>query len=141
MTADPAIDGDKLVQIGEVVERVSLSLRTVRYYEEIGLVVPAQRSGRNFRLYTEDQVQRLLVIKQMKPLGFSVQEMRDLLEAFDVLARAESGAQARAAAAERVREFSAITGSRIEELRQQLERAEDFAQRLRQQTRRLSQPS
>jgi DNA-binding transcriptional MerR regulator len=131
MTVGAGSGDERLLQIGEVVERVSLSLRTVRYYEEIELVVPAERSGRNFRLYTENQVQRLMLIKQMKPLGFSVQEMRELLEAFDLLADEGSGADARAAAGERIREFCAITASRIDELRRHLERAEDFAQRLR----------
>ncbi len=60
-------------QIGEVAERVGLSLRTVRYYEEMGLIPPQQRTGGGFRLYTDENIERLLLIKQMKPLGFSVQ--------------------------------------------------------------------
>src|SRR4051794_19659521 len=56
-------------QIGEVAERVELSLRTVRYYEEMGLITPERRTDGGFRLYTEENVQRLLAIKQMKPLG------------------------------------------------------------------------
>ncbi len=73
------------LHIGEVAERVGLSLRTVRYYEEQGLLTPEARSAGGFRLYTELQVDRLALIKQMKPLGFTVQEMRELLDARDAL--------------------------------------------------------
>ncbi len=61
--------GRDRMQIGEVAERTGLSLRTIRYYGEVGLVVPSARSKGGFRLYTESDVARLLLIKQMKPLG------------------------------------------------------------------------
>ena len=73
-----------LFQIGEAAERTGLSLRTVRYYEEVGLAAPSRRSDGGFRLYCEDDVQRLLLVKRMKPLGLSLDEMRELL---DLLAR------------------------------------------------------
>ena len=46
------------MQIGEVAERTGLSLRTIRYYEEVGLAVPSARSQGGFRLYTEPDVGR-----------------------------------------------------------------------------------
>ena len=64
-------------QIGEVAERVGLSLRTVRYYEEKGLISPERRTDGGFRLYTDENIARLLLIMQMKPLGFSLDEMRE----------------------------------------------------------------
>ena len=88
---DATQDAGKLLQIGEVAERVSLSLRTVRYYEEQGLLEPESRTSGGFRLYSEDQVDRLALIEEMKPLGFTVQEMRELLDARDQL-RAGDGA-------------------------------------------------
>ena len=78
-------DARATLHIGEVAERVGLSLRTVRYYEEQGLFAPAGRTEGGFRLYTEREVDRLLLIKQMKPLGFTVQQMRELLAAHDAL--------------------------------------------------------
>jgi MerR family copper efflux transcriptional regulator len=68
------------MQIGEVAARTSLSLRTIRYYEEVGLAPPSARTTGGFRLYTEGDVQRLELIKQMKPLDFSLEQMRDLLK-------------------------------------------------------------
>ena len=132
---------EPMLQIGEVAERVGLSLRTVRYYEEMGLLTPKDRTEGGFRLYTEDQVERLGLIKQMKPLGFTVQEMRDLLDASDALDDASAGEDAREAAAERLREFAAAAGGRVDELRTQLERAEDFAKLLRRRTRRSTTPA
>ena len=49
----------QLHQIGTVAERVGLSLRTIRHYEEVGLVVPSGRSAGGFRLYTDGDVERL----------------------------------------------------------------------------------
>jgi DNA-binding transcriptional MerR regulator len=120
------------MQIGEVAERTELSLRTIRHYEETGLVVPSARSQGGFRLYTERDVERLMVIRRMKPLGFSLDQMRDLLEATDLLdGDHELPAGERAALLERVREFEQAAARKIEELRLKLARAEDFAATLR----------
>lgn len=69
-----------LFQIGEVADRVGLSLRTVRYYEEVGLVTPSARTEGRFRLYSEADVERLALVKRMKPLGLTLDEMADLLK-------------------------------------------------------------
>ena len=116
------------LHIGEVAERVGLSLRTVRYYEEQGLFEPAGRTEGGFRLYTDREVDRLLLIKQMKPLGFTVQQMRELLGAHDTLASED--AEARSAAERRIAGFHEQAVQRCEELRDQLARAEEFARQL-----------
>ena len=116
------------LQIGDVAERVGLSLRTVRYYEEQGLFEPASRTDGGFRVYEEEQVERLLFIKQMKPLGFTVQQMRELLDARDALDAED--ATTREAAEERVAGFARDAAERCEELRDQLARAEEFAAQL-----------
>lgn len=124
-----------LLQIGEVAERVDLSLRTVRYYEELGLVTPQQRSPGGFRLYAEEQVDRLLLIERMKPLGFTVQEMADLLAARDVIHvgdRADPADRRRAIRA--LDEFAGAAAERVEERRRQLDYAEEFAELLARET-------
>jgi DNA-binding transcriptional MerR regulator len=69
--------------IGKVAERVGLSLRTVRYYEEMGLVTPAGRTQGGFRLYSEADVARLSVLKGMKPAGLTLEEIRELMALLD----------------------------------------------------------
>ncbi|ANS63293.1 merR family transcriptional regulator [Streptomyces lincolnensis] len=116
------------MQIGEVAARTELSLRTIRHYEDAGLVVPSARSQGGFRLYTESDVARLMVIRRMKPLGFTLDEMRALLEATDRLdAGEELPSEEREALLERIRGFEHATRQRVEDLRTQMSRAEEFA--------------
>lgn len=122
------------MQIGEVAERTELSLRTIRHYEEVGLVVPSARSQGGFRLYTEPDVARLMLIRRMKPLGFSLEEMRDLLAATDRLDDPATDAPERAALIAVVRGFEETTLQRCEALRVQLDRAREFAATLREHT-------
>ena len=70
-------------QIGEVAEAVGLSLRTIRYYEEADLVPPSGRSAGGFRLYTDDDIDRLRLVKSLKPLDLTIDEMRNLLTVRD----------------------------------------------------------
>ncbi|MBT2423399.1 MerR family transcriptional regulator [Streptomyces sp. ISL-22] len=116
------------MQIGEVAARTELSLRTIRHYEETGLVIPSARSQGGFRLYTEADVARLMVIRRMKPLGFTLDEMRALLEATDRLDSGEAlPPEEREALLERIRGFEQAAQQRVEDLRTQLSRAEEFA--------------
>lgn len=76
----PATDTTALLQIGEVAQRVGLSFRTVRYWDEVGLARPSARSAGGFRLYSQQDVRRLLLLKHMKALGLSLEEMGELAE-------------------------------------------------------------
>lgn len=123
---------DKHMQIGEVAARTELSLRTIRHYEETGLVTPSARSQGGFRLYTETDVTRLMVIRRMKPLGFSLDQMRDLLDATDRLDNEPAlDTGEREALLTRVREYEQAATEQVDKLRVQLARAEDFAETLR----------
>ncbi|MYT75267.1 MULTISPECIES: MerR family transcriptional regulator [unclassified Streptomyces] len=120
------------MQIGEVAARTELSLRTIRHYEETGLVIPSARSQGGFRLYTEADVARLMVIRRMKPLGFTLDEMRDLLAATDLLDGGDRLPDAeREQLLDRVRHFEEAAQRRVADLRTQLARAEEFAATLR----------
>jgi DNA-binding transcriptional MerR regulator len=118
----------RLMQIGEAAERVGLSIRTIRHYEEAGLIVPAARSEGGFRLYTAPDLDRLAVVKRMKPLGFSLDEMRGLLTVLDALDTA-TGAE-RAALLDRLDMFHTAATTRVTALRDQLAVAEGFADTL-----------
>ncbi|KIH99780.1 MerR family transcriptional regulator [Streptomonospora alba] len=123
------------MQIGEVAQRTGLSLRTIRYYGEIGLVEPSARSRGGFRLYTEADLDRLLLIKRMKPLDFSLEDTRDLLQVLDRLAESGLDGDRRADLAHRLDEFERAAEQRCRDLRGQLAMAEEFAQRLGDQRR------
>lgn len=118
--------GETVHQIGEVAERVGLSLRTVRYYEEVGLVTPSDRTAGGFRLYTDNDVERLELVKHLKPLGFSLETMNELLE---LHARVVAG-QSQPDDRERLEEYVQDALQRCEQLRLQLEAAEQLAARL-----------
>lgn len=121
----------RLLQIGEVADRAGLSLRTVRYYEEMGLIVPEKRTDGGFRLYTDDHVARLELIKEMKPLRFSVLEMNELLGARDALTADPHDDAAR----EQLSLYAKETAARCDALRQKLDRGERLAEQLRRESR------
>jgi len=73
------ISSTNTMHIGELAERTGLSLRTIRHYDDVGLLPATARTEGGFRVYTEDAFERLMVIKQMKPLGFSLEEMAEIL--------------------------------------------------------------
>lgn len=125
------------MRIGVVAERTGLSLRTLRHYEDVGLVVPSARSSGGFRLYTEADVQRLTVIRRMKPLNFTLEEMRDLLDLTDRLAGPGEppDGEERARLRERLDSYRKVADARCETLRARLEMAEDFAATLRRRLR------
>ncbi|WP_166351168.1 MerR family transcriptional regulator [Phytoactinopolyspora limicola] len=119
------------MQIGEVAERVGLSLRTIRYYEEVGLVRPSARTTGRFRLYTEPDVARLRLVKRMKTLEFSLEEMGELLGVLDRLDEPDAAPELHAELIERLVTFRVLAQERCADLRNQLEIAESFAADLR----------
>ncbi|MDQ6526335.1 MerR family transcriptional regulator [Nocardioides sp. LHD-245] len=74
-----------MMQIGEVAARTELSLRSLRHWDEVGLLRPSGRSDGGFRLYTEDDVEKILVIRRMKPLGFTLDEMSAAMRDIEAL--------------------------------------------------------
>lgn len=74
------MSGNDVHQIGVVADAVGLSLRTIRHYEEVGVVVPSGRSQGGFRLYTDADIDRLMQVKAMKPFGFSLDEISEVLD-------------------------------------------------------------
>lgn len=111
------------MHIGELAERTELSQRTIRHYDAIGLLTPSARSEGGFRLYTEDDYARLMLIRRMKPLGYSLEEMGDLLRAID----ATEGSDAVAADAQQaLTDFRHDATERRTKLARQVEMADEF---------------
>jgi len=67
------------MNIGAVSEATGLPAKTIRYYESIGLVEPAERSSGNYRLYGERDILTLRFIERARRLGFSLKEVKELM--------------------------------------------------------------
>ena len=66
------------MQIGELAKQAGVSVRAIRYYEELGLIRPDKRSRGGFRLYGPDIQKRLSVIHFLKEMGLSLMEIRQI---------------------------------------------------------------
>jgi DNA-binding transcriptional MerR regulator len=118
------------IQIGEVAAQTNLSLRTIRHYEEIGLVVPSGRSQGGFRLYAHRDVERLRLVRRMKPF-LTLEESKDLLELLERAAGLEELAEGEhAALVDRLRMYQEAVVVQLDALREQVHKAEAFADEL-----------
>jgi len=127
-------------QIGDIVERTGLSLRTVRYYEEAGVLLPVARTPGGFRLYDDDALDRLAVIKRMKPLGFTLEEMRVLLGLRERLATEDLIAAERAELMEQLAAWGTLADEKLAALQQQVAVAESFVTGLHDDAQRWAPP-
>src|SRR5919112_4775576 len=94
MASTATDEAPRLLRIQEVAAEVGLTTRSIRYYEEIGLLKPAARSEGAYRLYDADDIERLIFIKGLRDdAGFSLAEIGQLLE--DETARTRIGARFR----------------------------------------------
>ena len=75
---------DKPVQIGELAKSLGITTRTIRYYEEIGLMGKNDRAGGSTRSYNKDDVLRLKFILKLKNLGITLKECQELSDIFDI---------------------------------------------------------
>jgi len=83
--AEAPPDEQAYLQIGEVAERTGVTQRTLRFYEEKGLLKPPSRLDGGFRLYSEDDVQRVERIKRLQTLlGFTLADIKEMVEAEEV---------------------------------------------------------
>jgi MerR family transcriptional regulator, copper efflux regulator len=95
--------------IGEVAEQANVHIETLRYYERRGLVARPPRSASNYRQYPEDAVRRVRFIKRAQELGFSLNDIRELLS---LRADPEAGcAEVRAHAEAKMKEIDAKIGA------------------------------
>lgn len=69
---------DKM-RIGEFAEQAGVTPRTIRYYEDLGLLGPNEREGHGFRYYTDAELIRLKKIDALKQLGLSLEEIGEVL--------------------------------------------------------------
>ncbi len=78
------------MNIGQAAERSGVSAKMIRYYEQIGLISPPERTESNYRVYSADEVHVLRFIKRARTLGFSVEETATLLALWQDKSRASA---------------------------------------------------
>ena len=115
-----------MMQIGEVAARTGLSLRSLRHWEEVGLIRPSGRSEGGFRLFTEEDVEKILIIRRMKPLGFTLDEMRAVMGDIEILRQSDTDEAARAGARQRLGGTRTDVLERRAKLVRQLAMADEF---------------
>lgn len=91
------------MNIGEAAARSGVPAKTIRYYEDVGLIAPAPRSGNGYRAYSQRDVHVLSFVQRARSLGFGVQDCRQLLMLYQDPGRASA-------------EVKALTGRRIAEI-------------------------
>jgi MerR family transcriptional regulator, copper efflux regulator len=115
-----------VMHIGEVAARTELSLRSLRHWEEVGLLTPSGRTEGGFRLYTEADVDQIMVIRRMKPLGFSLDQMKAAMADIETLTNDEAVPEARDSARERLHATRQEAVERRQKLVAQLAMADEF---------------
>jgi MerR family transcriptional regulator, thiopeptide resistance regulator len=99
------------LKVGDLAKQTGVSVRTLHYYDEIGLLSPSDRTALGYRLYSKDDIVRLQQIVSLKQIGFSLEEIRDCL-------------------AQHNRSFAEIVQMHASKLRQQIELSQKLLERL-----------
>ena len=122
------------LQIGEVAERTGVTQRTLRFYEEKGLLKPPSRMEGGFRLYSEDDVRRVEQIKQLQSLlGLSLAEIKEMVEAEEVKSQIRAEYRRDADAGQKYRQMLAaleLTEKQHGIIRQKIEQLQTMSDEL-----------
>lgn len=80
---------EELISIGDLAKSLGLTTRTLRYWEESGIIEAAPRSDGSNRFYTQDIAKRVRFIIKLKELGLTIQELQDLYTAYGEVKRTD----------------------------------------------------
>jgi len=106
---------DTRMRIGELARRAGVTQRTIRHYESIGLMPPGEREGNGQHYYTEASLEQLRKINQLKKLGLSLDEMREVVQLYFI---DPSGVQSKRRALAILRQHLVETDRKLSELEQ-----------------------
>ena len=73
----------QVLKIGQLAQATGVSAKTIRYYEQVGVLPPANRTAAGYRQYAEQGLHRLLFIRRARTLGLSLQNLKSLTAALD----------------------------------------------------------
>jgi len=75
-------NANQTLRVGQLANKVGKTVRTIHFYEELGLLSPASRSKGGFRMYDDDALTRIHWIDRLQQLGFSLNDIREFLQDF-----------------------------------------------------------
>ena len=123
------------LQIGEVAERTGVTQRTLRFYEEKGLLKPPSRMDGGFRLYSEEDVKRVKHIRRLQDLlGTSLADIKEMVDAEEVLRELKAQYRPEAAVAEKKRQLQKaieVTQAQYLIVKQKTEQMEEMRTQLK----------
>jgi DNA-binding transcriptional MerR regulator len=127
------------LQIGEVAQRTGVTQRTLRFYEEKGLLRPPSRMDGGFRLYSEDDVKRVEHIRRLQDLlGISLADIKEMVDADEVLREIRSQYRPEAAIAEKRKQLqkaTAVTEAQFTIVKQKTEQMREMETQLEERLR------
>lgn len=71
------------LKIGELAKQTNLAVGTLRYYSDLGLLLPVQRGENGYRYYSQDAASQVQFIKKAQALGFTLEEIKQILDVRD----------------------------------------------------------
>ena len=103
-------DNEAYLQIGEVAERTGVTQRTLRFYEEKGLLRAPSRMDGGFRLYSESDVERVEQVRKLQNLlGVTLAEIKEMVDAEEILRALRAQYRPESALAEKRRQLEKAT--------------------------------
>ncbi len=127
------------LQIGEVAQRTGVTQRTLRFYEEKGLLRPPSRMDGGFRLYSEEDVKRVEHIRRLQDLlGISLADIKEMVDADEVLRELRSQYRPESAIAEKRKQLqkaTAVTEAQFAIVKQKTEQMREMETQLTERLR------
>ena len=105
----------QLLRIGQLAKRAGVNVQTIRFYEREGLLAPPTRTASGYRSYTASELERVRVIRVCQKIGFTLKDIKVVLEPHEVLASRCGAPGAKSAAREKMLAFARQRLAQIEE--------------------------
>lgn len=112
---------EELIRIGDLAKMAGISQRTVRYYEELGLISAAKRSTGGFRYFTNEDLNRVLIIKKLQLLDYPLSQIKDI---FSLRHDSKSGEEAAPKVLTKLEEQAREVMNKLEQCKTLLEEIE-----------------
>ncbi|UMZ74357.1 MerR family transcriptional regulator [Natranaerofaba carboxydovora] len=106
---------NELIRIGDLAKMAGVSTRTIKYYEEIGLISPADRSSGGFRYYTSDDLIKIKVIRNLQEMDYPLSQIKEF---FSIRNSSDSGNEAASKVLENLEEQVEEIDQKIQEYKQ-----------------------